>query len=238
MNPRSENEPVPHVTFRVREGAEWVNRTTDDYFKGKRVVVFALPGAFTPTCSASHVPRYQELFPQFKAVGIDSILCISVNDTFVMNAWQQDEGADDIVFVPDGNGEFTEQMGMLVGKEDLGFGKRSWRYAMVVNDGIIDKLFIEEEVPGDPYSVSDADTVLDYLDGTRAPDIVLFTKPGCSHCARAKDALAEAGLGYAELGTSPRILRAIPGTGTTPQVFVDGELVGGADELIAWLGER
>src|SRR5690606_14214883 len=117
MNYRKIGESVPEVTFRTREGSEWVNKTTADYFAGKRVVVFSLPGAFTPTCSASHVPRYQELFPQFKALGIDDVLCVSVNDTFVMNAWQQAENAPDITFVPDGNGEFTEQMGFLVGKE-------------------------------------------------------------------------------------------------------------------------
>ena len=184
------------------------------------------------------MPRYQELYPQFKAVGVDDVVCISVNDTFVMNAWQEAENAPDLTFIPDGNGEFTEKMGMLVNKDDLGFGRRSWRYAMVVDNGVIEKLFIEEEVPGDPYSVSDADTVLDYLDGTRSPDVLLFTKPGCQHCVRAKDALAEAGLGYAELPTSPRILRSLPGANTTPQVFIDGEHIGGADELVAWLAER
>lgn len=235
MNHRKIGESVPNVTFRTREGSEWVEKTTADYFGGKRVVVFSLPGAFTPTCSASHVPRYQELYPQFKKLGIDDILCVSVNDTFVMNAWQEAEGAPDITFVPDGNGEFTEQMGFLVGKEDLGFGKRSWRYAMVVNDGVIEKYFIEEEVPGDPYDVSDADTVLKALDGNGAPDVLLFTKPGCTHCARAKAALDKAGLAYSELPTSPRILRALPGTLTTPQVYVDGKLIGGADELVAWL---
>ncbi len=238
MAPLTIGDRVPDVTFHTRTEDAWQDKTTADYFAGKRVVVFSLPGAFTPTCSASHVPRYQELKPQFSAVGIDDILCVSVNDSFVMNAWQQAENAPDITFVPDGNGQFTDKMGFLVGKEDLGFGKRSWRYAMVVNDGVIEQFFIEKEVPGDPFSVSDADTVLDWLDGTKDPDITLFTKPGCSHCTRAKAALADAGLGYAELPTSPRILRAIPGEGTTPQVFIDGALIGGADELEAWLAKQ
>lgn len=229
---------VPEVTFHTRTEHDWKDRSTADYFGGKRVVLFSLPGAFTPTCSASHVPRYQELRPQFSAVGIDDVLCVSVNDGFVMNAWQKAEGAPDVTFVPDGNGDFTSKMGFLVDKGELGFGKRSWRYAMVVNDGVIEQLFIEKEVPGDPFSVSDADTVLDWLDGTKNPDIAVFTKPGCSHCARVKTALTEAGLGYDELSTSPRILRAIPGVGTTPQVFVDGDLIGGADELEAWLIKR
>lgn len=238
MDHKTIGDRVPQVNFRTRTETDWEDKSTDDYFAGKRVVVFSLPGAFTPTCSASHVPRYQELRPQFTAAGIDDVLCFSVNDGFVMNAWQKEEGAPDITFVPDGNGEFTEKMGFLVDKGELGFGKRSWRYAMVVNDGVIEKLFIEEEVPGDPFSVSDADTVLDWLDGPTSPDIVLFTKPGCSHCSRAKSVLAKAGLGYDELATSPRILKALPGAGTTPQIFVDGEHIGGADELEAWLAKR
>jgi peroxiredoxin len=120
-------QPVPNVTFRTREGHEWVDLTTDEIFKGKTVVVFSLPGAFTPTCSSSHVPRYNQLAPMFKEHGVDEIVCVSVNDTFVMNAWQEEQKAWNIRFVPDGNGEFTEGMGMLVEKDDLGFGKRSWR---------------------------------------------------------------------------------------------------------------
>ena len=125
---------------------------------------------------------------------------------------------------------------MLVPKDNLGFVKRSWRYSMLVKDGVITKMFIEEDVPGDPFKVSDADTMLDHLGGESPADIVLFTRPGCSHCHRAKVALAAKGLSYAELPTSPRILRAIPGKRTTPQVFVNGQHIGGADELIAWLG--
>ncbi|HET8610027.1 MAG TPA: peroxiredoxin, partial [Burkholderiales bacterium] len=138
-----EGSRIPTVTFRVRENNEWKNVTTDDLFKGKKVVVFSLPGAFTPTCSSTHLPRYNELAPAFFANGIDSILCVSVNDTFVMNEWSRDQEASNIAMVPDGNGEFTEGMGMLVGKEDLGFGKRSWRYSMLVKDGVVEKMFIE-----------------------------------------------------------------------------------------------
>lgn len=238
ITPLSEGARVPSVSFPVRAGHAWTTLTTDDLFAGKRMVVFSLPGAFTPTCSASHVPRYQELLPQFRALGVDGVACVSVNDTFVMNAWQVDQGAPDVQFVPDGTGAFTQAMGMLVDKSAIGFGMRSWRYAMVVNDGVIEKLFIEEERPGDPYDVSDADTVLTWLGGAAQPDVLLFTRPGCGHCARAKSALADAGVPYAELPTSPRILKALPGTGTTPQVFVDGALVGGADELEQWLAAR
>ena len=158
-----EGQRVPEVSFAERDAAgNWKKVTTADLFAGKSVVLFALPGAFTPTCSSAHVPRYNELYDNFKAAGVDDVLCLSVNDTFVMNAWQHEQGADRITFVPDGNGTFTEGMGLLVGKDQLGFGKRSWRYSMLVRDGVIEKMFIEEDVPGDPFLVSDADTMLVY----------------------------------------------------------------------------
>src|SRR5499427_4350978 len=122
-----EGQKIPQVTFRTRRGGDWKNVTTDDVFKGKTVVVFSLPGAFTPPCSSTHLPRYNELAPAFFANGVDAIVCVSVNDTFVMNEWAKDQESGNIVLIPDGNGEFTEGMGMLVDKADLGFGKRSWR---------------------------------------------------------------------------------------------------------------
>jgi peroxiredoxin/glutaredoxin len=231
-----EGKRVPDAEFRIRdEDGTWRTVTTHDLFDHKTVVAFALPGAFTPTCSASHVPRYNELYDEFRARGVDDILCISVNDTFVMNAWKKDQHADRITFVPDGNGTFTEGMGMRVAKDDLGFGRRSWRYSMLVRDGVIEKMFIEPDQPGDPFQVSDADTMLRYLGGACPPDILLFTRPGCVHCARAKRLLHERGLPYEELPTSPRILRALPGERTTPQIFIDGRHIGGADELSVWL---
>lgn len=117
-----EGKKVPQVTFHTRQGDQWIDVTTDDLFKNKTVIVFSLPGAFTPTCSSSHLPRYNELSSVFKQHGVDSILCVSVNDTFVMNAWKADQHAENITFVPDGNGEFTKGMNMLVEKADLGFG--------------------------------------------------------------------------------------------------------------------
>ena len=158
-----EGKKVPQVTFRTRQGDQWVDVTSSELFDNKTVIVFSLPGAFTPTCSSSHLPRYNELAPVFKKYGVDDILVVSVNDTFVMNAWKEDEKADNITFVPDGNGEFTEGMGMLVGKEDLGFGKRSWRYSMLVKNGVVEKMFIEPNEPGDPFKVSDADTMLKFI---------------------------------------------------------------------------
>jgi glutathione-dependent peroxiredoxin len=240
MLANKENQRVPEVTFRTRSEGQWKNVTTKDLFAGKRVVVFALPGAFTPTCSSSHVPRYNELLPAFRAAGVDSVVCISVNDAFVMESWAKDQNADDLVFVPDGNGEFTAAMGMLVDKRNLGFGQRSWRYSMFVDDGVIKKMFIEPEVEGDPFTVSDADTMLKHLapDAKQPPDVLMFTKPGCGHCARAKRLLAEKGWAYEDVPSTPRRLRAVSGKATTPQVFVDGRHIGGADELEAWLGKH
>jgi peroxiredoxin len=144
---------IPSVTLRTRVNDKWVDVTTDDLFAKKKTVVFALPGAFTPTCSTSHVPRYEELAPALKAAGVDQVLCISVNDAFVMNEWARDQGVQHVQAVPDGNGEFTQAMGMLVDKRNLGFGQRSWRYSMFVDDGVIKKMFIEPEKDGDPFEV-------------------------------------------------------------------------------------
>ena len=140
-----EGQRVPEVTFRTRDGSQWKDVKTSEVFAGKKGVVFALPGAFTPTCSSAHVPRYNELLPAFKAKGVDSIVCLSVNDAFVMSEWAANQHAKDITFLPDGNGEFSEKMGMLVDKSAIGFGKRSWRYSMLVEDGTIKKMFIEPD---------------------------------------------------------------------------------------------
>lgn len=236
-----EGQRVPKATFRTRADHDWVDVSTDDVFKGKTVVVFSLPGAFTPTCSSSHVPRFNQLAERFQSLGVDDIVCISVNDAFVMNEWKESQGADNVTFLPDGNGAFTEGMGMLVGKEDLGFGKRSWRYSMLVRDGVIEKMFIEPEQPGDPYNVSDADTMLEYLapDAPKPLDIAVFSRKGCPHCARAKGLLRDAGFEFEALelnrNYSDRTLRAVADATSLPQVFINGEHVGGADQLEAWL---
>jgi peroxiredoxin/glutaredoxin len=230
-----EGQKIPSVTLRTRVDGQWRDVRTDELFANKRVVVFALPGAFTPTCSSAHVPRYNELAPAFKARGIDAIYCISVNDAFVMEQWAKDQRASDITFLPDGNGELTAALGMLVDKRSLGFGKRSWRYSMLVEGGVIKKMFIEPEIDGDPFEVSDADTMLKYLDpqAKSPPDVLLFTKPGCGHCTRAKKLLEERHIPYEEVPASPRRLRAVSSASTTPQVFIDGQHIGGADELEA-----
>lgn len=238
-----EGQAVPQVTFHTRQGNAWVDVTSAELFEGKNVIVFALPGAFTPTCSSTHLPRYNELAPVFAAQGIDAIVCLSVNDTFVMNAWAEDQKAENITFLPDGNGDFSAAMGMLVDKDDLGFGKRSWRYSMLVKDGVIDKMFIEPDLPGDPFEVSDADTMLNYInpEAELPKRITLISKPGCGHCTRAKKLLSDRGFKYEEIvlgsnGLTFSSLQAVSGRGTTPQVFVDGQLIGGADELEAWAG--
>ena len=238
-----EGQRVPQVTFKTRRDHEWVDLTTDDVFAGKTVIVFSLPGAFTPTCSSSHVPRYNQLQPWFEAHGIDDVICVSVNDAFVMDEWKRAQQADRVTFLPDGNGDFTDGMGLLVGKQDLGFGKRSWRYSMLVRDGVVEKMFIEDEVPGDPFSVSDADTMLAYLDpeAERPVDATLFSRPGCPFCARAKGLLRDAGIEFEELvlnrDYTDRTLRAVANATSYPQVFINGEHVGGSDELEKWLSE-
>lgn len=177
-------ERVPNVTFKTRVRDEsvagdnpyrWEDKTTADLFAGKKVVVFSLPGAFTPTCSSNHLPRYEALYDDFKAQGIDEIICVSVNDAFVMFQWGRHIGNEKIFLLPDGSGEFTRKMGMLVNKDNLGFGMRSWRYSMLVDDGKIEKMFVEpgfsDNCETDPFEVSDADTMLAYLKGSEATGV-------------------------------------------------------------------
>ncbi|NQZ05979.1 MAG: glutathione peroxidase [Algicola sp.] len=233
-------QKVPSVVFPIRQNDEWVNRSTDDIFNGKTVVVFSLPGAFTPTCSSTHLPRYNELAQTFKDNGVDEIVCVSVNDTFVMNAWAGHQEAENVTLIPDGNGTFTDGMGLLVDKGDIGFGKRSWRYAMLVKDGVVDKMFIEPNKPGDPFEVSDADTMLDYINpnAVKPQAVSLFTKPGCPYCAKAKALLGEKGLVFDEivLGIDATLtsLKAITGADTVPQVYIGGERIGGSEELVSY----
>ncbi len=239
-----EGKHVPNVTFRVRENNEWKSVTTDDIFKGKTVVVFSLPGAFTPTCSSTHLPRYNELAPAFRANGVDEIVCVSVNDTFVMNEWAKDQESSNVRLIPDGNGEFSDGMGLLVDKSDLGFGKRSWRYSMLVKDGVVVKQFIEPEKAGDPFEVSDADTMLAYINpkASKPSQVAIFTREGCPHCARAKSLLGDLGYDYAEIPLHhtirSKVVGAVTGKGTVPQIFIDGSYIGGADELEQWAREK
>ena len=242
--PNREGQTVPDVRFRVRRNGEWATVTTDDIFAGRNVIVFSLPGAFTPTCSSTHLPRYNELAPVFGQKGIDTIVCVSVNDPFVMEEWGKEQEAENVLLLPDGNGVFTEAMGLLVDKSDLNFGKRSWRYSMLVRDRRIEKMFLEPQKPGDPFEVSDADTMLRYLDhDPKLPEqVAILTRDGCSFCAQAKKMLSQAGIDYAEIALPHTIrskaLGAIARAQTVPQVFVDGELIGGSEALQKFLAER
>ena len=172
---------VPEVTFKTRVRDEsvggenpfrWQDLTTSDIFKGKNVVVFSLPGAFTPTCSSTHAPGYEAAYDEMKVLGVDEVICLSVNDAFVMYQWKKNLGLEKVFMLPDGNGDFTREMGMLVKKNNLGFGDRSWRYSMHVVDGVIKKMFVEEgksdNFETDPFLVSDADTMLAYLKSSKS----------------------------------------------------------------------
>jgi glutaredoxin-like protein len=236
-----EGQAVPQVTFHTRRDHEWVDVTSDEIFKHKTVVVFSLPGAFTPTCSSTHVPRYNQLAPTFRKNGVDEVVCISVNDAFVMNEWKHEQHADNLTFLPDGNGEFSAGMDMLVDKQNLGFGKRSWRYSMLVRDGVIEKMFIEPDQPGDPFEVSDADTMLAHVapNAEKPKDVTVFTREGCEFCVRAKGMLRDAGIDFEELvlnrDYTEATLRAVSGRPTVPEVFIDGEFIGGSEELESYL---
>ena len=163
-----EGMAIPSLIFRTRKDNAWQDVSSEQLFSGRRVVVFALPGAFTPTCSSRHLPRYEALTPMFKENGVDDVLCLSVNDGFVMEAWARDQGLENVRVLPDGNGDLSRALGMLVDKGHLGFGQRSWRYSMLVDDGTITKMFSEPAKDGDPFEVSDADTMLDFIaPGTR-----------------------------------------------------------------------
>lgn len=168
---------LPKVTFRTRVRDEsiggdnpyrWQDMTTDDYFADKTVILFSLPGAFTPTCSTYQLPGFEKLAPKFAQLGIEDIYVMSVNDSFVMNAWARQQELKNVKVIPDGNGEFTRQIGMLVDKCNLGFGPRSWRYAAVVKDGVVTHWF---EEPGrcdcheeDPYGESSPENLLNILE--------------------------------------------------------------------------
>lgn len=232
------------IEYKIRIGGKLETVSESEIFKGKKVVVFGLPGAFTPTCSSSHLPRYEELYDSFKNEGIDEVYCLSVNDGFVMEAWAEDQGLKKVKMLPDGNAQLTKQVGMEVMKEDLGFGIRSWRYSMLVEDGVITKHFIEPDKEGDPFEVSDADTMIKFLknDIVLPASVTIFTKKNCPFCKDAKELLEKHGYMYNEVElTDARRQRVLSGvTGklrpTSPQIFIDGKLIGGLDNLKEHLG--
>ncbi|ATH07658.1 glutathione peroxidase [Halobacteriovorax marinus] len=232
-----EGQRIPSADFKIINEKGLQSIASDDLFKNKKVILFSLPGAFTPTCSSTHLPRYNQLAKTFAKEGVDEIVCLSVNDAFVMKSWGESQEADKVTLLADGNGEFTEKMGLLVDKSDLGFGKRSWRYSMLVNDGVIEKMFIEPDKPGDPFEVSDADTMLAFInDKAELPKaITVITKPGCPFCTKAKELLRSKDLDFEEVilgrDATSVSLAALTGQGKVPQVFVDGKRIGGSDDL-------
>lgn len=176
-------DTLPQITFHTRVRDElvggpnpfrWQDMTTADYFAGKRVVIFSLPGAFTPTCSTYQLPGFEKTHNQMQDLGIDAIYCLSVNDSFVMNQWAKAQGLQHVQVIPDGSGEFTQKVGMLVRKDNLGFGARSWRYAAVVNDGVVEAWFEEpgrsDNCPDDPYGQTSPETVLAWLQTARVAE--------------------------------------------------------------------
>ena len=169
---------LPHVTFNIRERDEsidgpnpykWVEKTTNDFFGKGKFILFSLPGAFTPTCSTYQLPNFEKLYSEFKSLGINEIYCMSVNDAFVMNCWAKYQDIKRVKMIPDGNGEFTHGVDMLVQKNNLGFGMRSWRYAAIIEDGVVEKLLVEpgknDNVEDDPYAISSPENVMKYLKG-------------------------------------------------------------------------
>jgi len=165
-----QGDKLPEVNFRVRSLGEWQDTNTDTYFKGKKVILFSLPGAFTPTCSNQQLPGFEKLAGVFKEHGIEEIYCMSVNDSFVMNAWADKQKLENVKVIPDGNGEFTEKAGMLCSKRDKCFGDRSWRYAAIINDSVVEKVFEEpgkaDDITTDPYGESSPENVLKFLQAT------------------------------------------------------------------------
>jgi len=160
---------IPSADFVQRVAGEFVRQTSDDLFKGKKVVVFSLPGAFTPTCSEQQLPAYEEMYDRFKQAGIDEVYCVSVNDGFVMNAWAKELGIEKVKLLADGNADFTDSMGMLCTKRAKGFANRSWRYSLYANNGIVQEAFIEpgfnhKDEDDDPYTCTDPETMIQFVE--------------------------------------------------------------------------
>jgi glutaredoxin-like protein len=236
-----EGSRVPDVDLAELADGNVKKYSSRDLFGGRKVILFALPGAFTPTCSTAHVPGYVAHLKAFREAGVDDIVCLSVNDPFVMEAWQRSEKAEGVHFVADPFGEFTQQMGMSIDHRDAGLGTRSWRYSMLVNDGVIEKMFIEPDVPGDPFEVSDADTMLKHLRPERREigPVLMLARHGCPFCAKAKEMLANRGIAFDAVYLGDELsmqgVKAASGAAKVPQVFIGGKLVGGSDQLEKFL---
>jgi glutaredoxin-like protein len=246
MSPRKslEGSQVPDVQLAELKDGQVKRLNRDDLFRERKVIVFALPGAFTPTCSTAHVPGFVARLKDFREAGVDDVVCLSVNDPFVMEAWQRSEKAQGIHFVADPFAEFTQSMGMSVDNREAGLGTRSWRYSMLVDNGEIRKMFIEPDVPGDPFEVSDAETMLKYLrPGHKSlGPVLMLARHGCRYCARAKQLLQDKGIAFDAVYLGDELtmqgVRAASGEATVPQVFIDGKRIGGSEQLEAFLASR
>lgn len=234
---------IPTFEFFMFIGDQWVSRTTEQLFGNSRVVVFAIPGAFSPVCSTQHLPRYNELYETFRSYGVEEVYCLAVNDSFVLNAWKKAERADNIVMLPDPDGEFTRRLGFLVNRNEVCLGNRSWRYSMVINNGIIEKMFIEKGDQGtDPYGESSAENMLKYLnpDAELPPSITIFSKVSCQVCAQIKSMLEQHHLQYEELHLNEeytvKTAKALTGPADDlPVVFINGTKISKVEELEAYL---
>lgn len=239
-----EGSRVPDVELAELADGNVRKYSSRELFAGRKVILFALPGAFTPTCSTAHVPGYVAHLQAFRQSGVDDVVCLSVNDPFVMEAWQRSEKAQGIHFVADPFGEFTAEMGMSIDHRDAGLGTRSWRYSMFVNDGVIEKMFIEPDVPGDPFEVSDADTMLKFLQPERKEmgPVLMLARHGCPYCARAKEMLSDRSIAFDAVYLGDELtmqgVKAASGSARVPQVFIDGKLIGGSDQLEQFLSAR
>ena len=159
---------IPNTTWKIRKGKDWFEESASDYFSGKRSLVVSLPGAFTPIWSEMQLPGLEALYDDYKEKGIDEVYCLSVNDSFVMNAWAKEHEIENVKMIPDGSGEFTRDMDMIVFKPAQNFGLRSWRYAMIVNDMEIEKMTVEpgknqQGLDDDPYEETKPENILSKL---------------------------------------------------------------------------
>jgi len=236
-----EGRQIPGGAFQCIERGRLETLPASELFSGQTVALFALPGAFTPTCSNRHVPRFQELADALHEEGVDEIVCLAMNDPWVMAAWGADQACPDIRFLPDADGAFTRQLGMNVELPYL--GERSRRYSMLVRHGLIEKAFVEPDEDGDPYGVSDADTLLAYLN-PRSPalrPIAVFVRHGCPFCDRALALLRAHDLCFEAIDVGADIsmdaVKAVSGQATVPQVYIGGRHIGGAEALERHLAE-
>jgi glutaredoxin-like protein len=232
-----EGKRVANVRLKTRTNNRWTELSTDDLFRNRSVIAFSLPAATTPAGASAHLARYRELAAAFRANGVDAITCLSADEAFVTSQSMPHAPADGIAVLFDAGGGFTAGMRFMEDNSSLDFRKRTWRYFMLVKDGVIAKMFIEPDKKGDSFGLSDADILLKYINPkVAAPEpVVIFTKPGCAQSARAKALLDSGGYLYDEISLGEQITmrtpRAIFGSGTWPQVFIGGRLIGGADQL-------